>query len=111
MLLRAEAVLASRWTSWERQVEHNPLENKQLLLFALDFWKFLKNLGNGFGGRGRNRTYNLSVKSRMLCQLSYASSLAGEKAQKTYSASSTLKNIAYARGGFQRRSASPRADA
>jgi integrase len=24
------------------------------------------------GGRGRNRTYNLSVKSRMLCQLSYA---------------------------------------
>ena len=25
------------------------------------------------GGRGRNRTYNLSVKSRMLCQLSYAS--------------------------------------
>ena len=28
---------------------------------------------NLFGGRGRNRTYNLSVKSRMLCQLSYAS--------------------------------------
>jgi hypothetical protein len=27
------------------------------------------------GGRGRNRTYNLSVKSRMLCQLSYASRL------------------------------------
>ena len=26
-----------------------------------------------YGGRGRNRTYNLSVKSRMLCQLSYAS--------------------------------------
>ena len=25
------------------------------------------------GGRGSNRTYNLSVKSRMLCQLSYAS--------------------------------------
>ena len=25
------------------------------------------------GGRGRNRTYNLSIKSRMLCQLSYAS--------------------------------------
>ena len=25
------------------------------------------------GGRGRNRTFNLSVKSRMLCQLSYAS--------------------------------------
>ena len=24
------------------------------------------------GGRGRNRTYNLSIKSRMLCQLSYA---------------------------------------
>jgi len=29
------------------------------------------------GGRGRNRTYNLSVKSRMLCQLSYASRKAG----------------------------------
>ena len=28
-----------------------------------------------FGGRGRNRTYNLSVKSRMLCQLSYASGI------------------------------------
>ncbi len=26
-----------------------------------------------FGGRGRNRTFNLSIKSRMLCQLSYAS--------------------------------------
>ena len=31
---------------------------------ALDWW---------FGGRGRNRTYNQSIKSRMLCQLSYAS--------------------------------------
>jgi hypothetical protein len=30
-----------------------------------------------FGGRGRNRTYNLSVKSRMLCQLSYASNQSG----------------------------------
>ena len=29
------------------------------------------------GGRGRNRTYNLSVKSRMLCQLSYASGWVG----------------------------------
>ena len=29
------------------------------------------------GGRGRNRTYNLSVKSRMLCQLSYASRSVG----------------------------------
>ena len=27
------------------------------------------------GGRGRNRTYNQSIKSRMLCQLSYASRL------------------------------------
>jgi hypothetical protein len=26
------------------------------------------------GGRGWNRTTNLSIKSRMLCQLSYASS-------------------------------------
>ena len=31
------------------------------------------------GGRGRNRTYNLSVKSRMLCQLSYASTLRRRK--------------------------------
>jgi len=30
------------------------------------------------GGRGRNRTYNLSVKSRMLCQLSYASRCSGD---------------------------------
>jgi hypothetical protein len=28
------------------------------------------------GGCGRNRTYNLSVKSRMLCQLSYAPEIA-----------------------------------
>jgi hypothetical protein len=34
--------------------------------------KYLK----GYGGRGRNRTYNLSIKSRMLCQLSYASGMA-----------------------------------
>src|SRR6185437_6403531 len=33
--------------------------------------KFCRN--RTYGGRGRNRTYNLSVKSRMLCQLSYAS--------------------------------------
>lgn len=33
----------------------------------------------GYGGRGRNRTYNLSVKSRMLCQLSYASTCAGRE--------------------------------
>ena len=39
-------------------------------------WKLLNFLGSSFGGRGRNRTYNLSVKSRMLCQLSYASILA-----------------------------------
>jgi hypothetical protein len=32
------------------------------------------------GGRGRNRTYNLSVKSRMLCQLSYASIEGGKGA-------------------------------
>ena len=28
---------------------------------------------SGNGGRGWNRTTNLSIKSRMLCQLSYAS--------------------------------------
>jgi hypothetical protein len=30
------------------------------------------------GGRGWNRTTNLSIKSRMLCQLSYASVKAGK---------------------------------
>jgi hypothetical protein len=50
MPLPAEAVPGSRWTSWERQVEHNPLEKKQLLLFTLAFWKILNILGNGFGG-------------------------------------------------------------
>ena len=30
------------------------------------------------GGRGRNRTYNQSIKSRMLCQLSYASKVLRE---------------------------------
>ena len=37
----------------------------RLLVRYLFYWSY--------GGRGRNRTYNLSVKSRMLCQLSYAS--------------------------------------
>jgi hypothetical protein len=30
------------------------------------------------GGRGWNRTTNLSIKSRMLCQLSYASMKVGK---------------------------------
>ncbi len=34
-----------------------------------------------YGGRGWNRTTNLSIKSRMLCQLSYASVRMG-KAEK-----------------------------
>ena len=53
------------------------------------------------GGRGRNRTFNLSVKSRMLCQLSYASFGAGEPRVRLSCAtpsgrensSRTLKNI------------------
>ena len=52
---------------------------------------FLSILGTGdmpligwfLGGRGRNRTYNLSIKSRMLCQLSYASTKCAEKPQGT----------------------------
>lgn len=55
MPLPAQAVLGSRWTSLEREVEHNQLEKKQLRLFALAFWMFLNILGNGFGGRGRTR--------------------------------------------------------
>jgi hypothetical protein len=47
----------------------------------------VKRLSNVFrvvhGGRGRNRTYNLSIKSRMLCQLSYASRRATAGATKT----------------------------
>jgi hypothetical protein len=30
---------------------------------------------NGVGERGRNRTYNLLIKSQLLCQLSYAPTL------------------------------------
>ena len=58
------------------------------------------------GGRGRNRTFNLSVKSRMLCQLSYASNglerplggigLCG--CAGGTNAHLTFKNIAEARG-------------
>ncbi len=36
---------------------------------------------DNIGGRGRNRTYNQSIKSRMLCQLSYASKLLGSAFQ------------------------------
>jgi hypothetical protein len=50
------------------------------------------------GGRGRNRTYNLSVKSRMLCQLSYASGRAKSKAQRGFA--HTLKQRAN-RSAFQ----------
>ncbi len=39
---------------------------------------------NLFGGRGRNRTYNLSVKSRMLCQLSYASKQLENRAEGNF---------------------------
>jgi hypothetical protein len=55
-----------RWTEINRQTaEHHAV--------TLVLWNSLNFLGGVFGGRGRNRTYNLSVKSRMLCQLSYAS--------------------------------------
>jgi hypothetical protein len=29
-------------------------------------------MNTGFGERGRNRTFNLLIKSQLLCQLSYA---------------------------------------
>ena len=44
-----------------------------------------RKLLNSIGGRGRNRTYNLSVKSRMLCQLSYASRSIGIHAARNSS--------------------------
>ena len=31
----------------------------------------------GFGERGRNRTFNLLIKSQLLCQLSYAPAFRG----------------------------------
>src|SRR5580704_7928960 len=48
------------------------------------------------GGRGRNRTFNLSIKSRMLCQLSYASTEGrpGGKAPRRAEIRRTLLNIA-----------------
>ena len=41
------------------------------------FWCRLKatNLFRMSGERGRNRTYNLLIKSQLLCQLSYAPAL------------------------------------
>jgi hypothetical protein len=66
-----------------------------------------------YGGRGRNRTFNLSVKSRMLCQLSYASLRSWMRRREGLCPSGSeqdrslclLKNIAYGRCGFQKRAA------
>ena len=47
------------------------------------------------GGRGRNRTFNLSIKSRMLCQLSYASTECGLTDERQHGRRSTaFQNIA-----------------
>ena len=61
------------------------------------------------GGRGRNRTFNLSVKSRMLCQLSYASRgfirpTAGNDAGRRIerNSSRSLKNITQREAVLQR---------
>jgi hypothetical protein len=32
----------------------------------------MEKMGNDIGERGRNRTFNLLIKSQLLCQLSYA---------------------------------------
>ncbi len=45
---------------------------------------------NKYGERGRNRTYNLVIKSHLLCQLSYAPALSGIK---TANAASDKYNI------------------
>src|SRR5581483_5213874 len=64
------------------------------------------------GGRGRNRTYNLSVKSRMLCQLSYASRglekphRRGLRRFLRAETPAALKNIAYPAEGIESRSGS-----
>ena len=65
---------------------------------------------NSIGGRGRNRTYNLSVKSRMLCQLSYASNFPRKnRAARGFAhglsgkiSTRTFKNIAQMPRGIQR---------
>ncbi len=59
-----------------------------------------------YGGRGGNRTHNLSIKSRMLCQLSYTSKRSNiiraeemerhESGAQIHSAT-TLKNITQSR--------------
>src|SRR5713101_1535003 len=36
-----------------------------------------------FGERGRNRTFNLLIKSQLLCQLSYAPSICTDPADRT----------------------------
>jgi hypothetical protein len=45
---------------------------KQIVKRIVALGKYLKN-----GERGRNRTYNLLIKSQLLCQLSYAPVPAG----------------------------------
>ena len=78
------------------------------------FLRLRKELGRGvshylIGGRGRNRTYNLSVKSRMLCQLSYASMYlrkavrrqASHAEKQTGNPCWPIKNIAQPEGRFK----------
>jgi hypothetical protein len=46
-----------------------------------------------FGERGRNRTYNLLIKSQLLCQLSYAPGRTFKEVERL--------NYSIAGGGFQ----------
>ncbi|MDX6462793.1 MAG: hypothetical protein QOE55_6490, partial [Acidobacteriaceae bacterium] len=45
------------------------------------------------GGRGWNRTTNLSIKSRMLCQLSYASGRAGKAECQQHSGDGRVERV------------------
>jgi hypothetical protein len=55
------------------------------------------------GERGRNRTYNLLIKSQLLCQLSYAPGIWNEtgRAEAEYSISAALSDPEPARFGIR----------
>ena len=70
----ADSALA---TNVDAQVSHWPADGPPMITAGLKNRTIARQraflVGIKFGGRGRNRTFNLSIKSRMLCQLSYAS--------------------------------------
>lgn len=47
-----------------------------------------------FGERGRNRTFNLLIKSQLLCQLSYAPTCKGRNFQREFNYNKAAARIA-----------------